>query len=74
MQGCLTVAGVKHHSRTHKMKKSHHHKQHHQHQQSLESVVKKVQQMEQLDRDDIIDERRGLYKFTVSGCVAGNPY
>ena len=71
MWGCLIVAGIKHHGRTHKVKKSHNHKQR---QQSLESVVKKVQQMEQLDRDDVVDERRGLYKFTVSGyCMDGNP-
>lgn len=42
-------------------KKSSHHKQ----QQSLESLVNTVQQMKGLDKDDTVDERNGLYKFTV---------
>lgn len=45
-------------------KKSSHHKQ----QQSLESLVNTVQQMKGLDKDDTVDERNGLYKFTVCHC------
>lgn len=36
-----------------------------QQKQSLESLVQHVQKMECLDKDDVVDERAGLYKFTV---------
>lgn len=48
------------------MKRKSHHKQQQQHQLSLESLVQQVQQMKGLDKDDVIDDKAGLYKFTVS--------
>ena len=46
-------------------KRSNHKKQQ---QQSLESLVKQVQQTKGLNKDDTVDERAGLYKFTVCCC------
>jgi len=39
-----------------------------QQKRSLESIVQHVQQMQCLDKDDVVDERAGLYKFTVCSC------
>ena len=61
----MTVAGSKHHHRVRRMKrKSSHHKQ----QLSLQSLVQQVQQVKGLDKDDVIDDKAGLYKFTVQYC------
>ena len=36
-----------------------------QQQLSLGSLVQQVQQMKGLDKDDVVDDKAGLYKFTV---------
>ena len=57
---CLTVTGIKHHRNR---KRSNHHKKHPR--QSLASLVKEVQSNEGLDKNDVVDEKAGLFKFTV---------
>ena len=56
----IAIAGIKHHRNR---KRSNHHKK--QQQLSLESLVKQVQETDELNKEDIVDEKAGLFKFTV---------
>lgn len=56
--------GVKKH-RAHRIRKKRMPQLKHQQQQSLEHVVQQVQQIQHLDKDDVVDEKTSLYKFTV---------
>ena len=60
--GCPATVGTKH-CRVHRMKKKK--STHHQQKRSLQSLVKQVQEVEKLDKDDTVDEKAGVYKFTV---------
>lgn len=57
---CLAVVGIKHHRNR---KRSSHHKK--QQRQSLESLVKQAEINQGLNKDDEVNERAGLFKFTV---------